>query len=258
MDRKRGAEEEWMDEDDLLGVESKEVDLRNKLQRNQEGKQGPSQLRREEMPKPFQHGGRGMDPNQRRFGDREFMGRNFLGDFGRGGRGATNQSNFALDRRNWNDSGHGDQGFRRGSGRGGGMFDFGSARGNLGHGNQNFGRGGRESLNNCSFGRGARFEINNPGFNSTAPSKVDSDSKRKEEFKRKQIEQGQSKDMRCFRCQDYGHHQADCKKEPTCYKCKQPGHMASECEGLNGHKLRMFGFGIKQGFYSIEIPKLKS
>lgn len=31
--------------------------------------------------------------------------------------------------------------------------------------------------------------------------------------------------------------------------------MASECEGLKGHKLKMFGFGIKQGFYSIVIPE---
>lgn len=31
--------------------------------------------------------------------------------------------------------------------------------------------------------------------------------------------------------------------------------MASECEGMKGHKLKMYGFGIKQGFYSIEIPE---
>lgn len=31
--------------------------------------------------------------------------------------------------------------------------------------------------------------------------------------------------------------------------------MASECYGLKGHKLKLFGFGIKQGFYCIEIPE---
>lgn len=49
----------------------------------------------------------------------------------------------------------------------------------------------------------------------------------------------------------------DCKNEHLCYKCKQSGHMASECDGLKGQKPRMFGFGIKQGFYSIEIPDAK-
>lgn len=31
--------------------------------------------------------------------------------------------------------------------------------------------------------------------------------------------------------------------------------MASECFGLKGNKLKMFGFRIKQGFYSIDIPE---
>lgn len=80
--------------------------------------------------------------------------------------------------------------------------------------------------------------------------------KRKDDFKGKNQESG-SKEIRCFRCQDLGHHQADCNREPVCYKCKKAGHMAFECEGLKGHKLKMFGFGIKQGFYSINIPEAK-
>lgn len=80
------------------------------------------------------------------------------------------------------------------------------------------------------------------------------DGRRCEDNHGKNLELG-NKDIRCFRCQDYGHHQADCSKDTLCSKCKQSGHMASECEGLKRHKLKMYRFGIQQRFYSILIPE---
>jgi hypothetical protein len=63
--------------------------------------------------------------------------------------------------------------------------------------------------------------------------------------------------MKCFRCQDYRHHQRDCTNLPIYYKCKEEGHMAAECAGVHAKagELKMFGFAIQdQGFYSIQIP----
>jgi hypothetical protein len=34
--------------------------------------------------------------------------------------------------------------------------------------------------------------------------------------------------IKCFRCQEYGHHQKDCENLLICYKCKEEGHMAGE------------------------------
>jgi hypothetical protein len=62
--------------------------------------------------------------------------------------------------------------------------------------------------------------------------------------------------LKCFRCQETGHHQRDCSNAPICYKCKEEGHMAVECASLleKISELKMFGFAIpEQGFYSIKI-----
>jgi hypothetical protein len=70
------------------------------------------------------------------------------------------------------------------------------------------------------------------------------------------IQEGLVKEIRCFRCSQSGHHQADCPNDPLCYKCKESGHMAAECQ--NNKKLRLFGFGIpEQGFFGFDIPEKK-
>jgi hypothetical protein len=64
------------------------------------------------------------------------------------------------------------------------------------------------------------------------------------------------KKIKCFRCQDYGHHQKDCSHEPICYKCKEEGHMAAECYEFHtkAGELKMYGFALQeQGFYIIRI-----
>jgi hypothetical protein len=62
--------------------------------------------------------------------------------------------------------------------------------------------------------------------------------------------------LKCFRCQEIGHHQKDCSNELICFKCKEPGHMATECLEIHSRssELRMFGFAVPdQGFYSIIV-----
>lgn len=62
--------------------------------------------------------------------------------------------------------------------------------------------------------------------------------------------------VKCFRCQEVGHHQKNCTNDPICYKCKKAGHMAAEC---GQGKLKMMGFAIpEQGFYCINIPTAKA
>jgi hypothetical protein len=40
---------------------------------------------------------------------------------------------------------------------------------------------------------------------------------------------GQSLPMRCFNCNDYGHHQYTCKRPPFCYSCRDNGHKSAQC-----------------------------
>jgi hypothetical protein len=64
------------------------------------------------------------------------------------------------------------------------------------------------------------------------------------------------KKIKCFRCQEMGHHQKECVNQPICYKCKEEGHMAAECVEFHAKSkdLEMFGFALpEQGFYSITI-----
>jgi hypothetical protein len=59
--------------------------------------------------------------------------------------------------------------------------------------------------------------------------------------------------MKCFRCQESGHHQKDCTNIPICYKCKGEGHMAAKC--ANVREMKMYEFAIPdQGFYNIKVP----
>jgi hypothetical protein len=64
--------------------------------------------------------------------------------------------------------------------------------------------------------------------------------------------------IKCFRCQEMGHHQKDYQNTPICYKCKEEGCMAVEC--LDFHtkagELKMHGFALADlEFYSIKMPE---
>lgn len=64
------------------------------------------------------------------------------------------------------------------------------------------------------------------------------------------------KKIKCFRCQEFVHHQKYCENAPICYKCKEEGHMAAECANFHSKvgELKMYGFAVQgQGFYSIKI-----
>jgi hypothetical protein len=80
-------------------------------------------------------------------------------------------------------------------------------------------------------------------------------AKEKKVVGEKKEEEGRK--LKCFRCQEVGHHQKDCNNPPICYKCKEERHMATECVGFHSKAgdLKMLGFAIPdQGFYSILIP----
>jgi hypothetical protein len=67
----------------------------------------------------------------------------------------------------------------------------------------------------------------------------------------------EAKKIKCFRCQESGHHQKDCLNKPICYKCKEEGHMAIECNEFHSkaEELKMFGFALSgQGYYNTTIP----
>jgi hypothetical protein len=58
----------------------------------------------------------------------------------------------------------------------------------------------------------------------------------------------EGKKMKCFRCQESGHHHKDCGNMPICYKCKEEGHMAVECFEYHAKagELKMFNFAIPE------------
>ncbi|GJN20625.1 hypothetical protein PR202_gb08025 [Eleusine coracana subsp. coracana] len=189
--RKRVASEDWMEEDDLLGPEGKEQDLRSKIQRNINIRQGgrfPKAFQQEEQTKHSYQGGRSMESHRSRYENRQSQG----------------------------------------EGEGRGRPDLGRRE-----------HGAPPPKRSDQYDRGG-----------------DQDGKKKEDPRGR--DQFLSKEIRCFHCQDYGHHQLECNKDPICYKCKKPGHMASECEGLKGRRLKMYGFGIRQGFNAIEISDAKN
>jgi hypothetical protein len=64
--------------------------------------------------------------------------------------------------------------------------------------------------------------------------------------------------IKCFHCQESGHHQKDCENNPIYYKCKEERHMAAECVEFHAKsgELKMYGFAIPdQGFYCIKIAE---
>lgn len=100
VDRKRAAGEDWMEEDDHLGIESREVDLRKKLQRNFESKPGANSGRSDgDNTRAGPYGDRSLEPYQRRFGDREQHPRQHHGDAGHGGKEGPGHGNHGVERR---------------------------------------------------------------------------------------------------------------------------------------------------------------
>jgi len=65
--------------------------------------------------------------------------------------------------------------------------------------------------------------------------------------------------IRCFNCNDVGHHISVCKKPPFCYSCRESGHKSSNCPSLRANKgLTLCATGMSgQLFYALNLPEIK-
>lgn len=82
-----------------------------------------------------------------------------------------------------------------------------------------------------------------------------------EPFNQQTWELGQSSGlpMKCFNCNDDGHHRPTCKKLPFCYCCRDTGHKSANCPLMYANKgLTLCAMGMPgQLFYSLNLPKIK-
>ena len=63
--------------------------------------------------------------------------------------------------------------------------------------------------------------------------------------------------MKCFNCNDFGHHHSTCKKPPFCYSYRESGHKSTQCplsKSVRG--LHLCGSDLPgQIFYALDVPK---
>ena len=65
--------------------------------------------------------------------------------------------------------------------------------------------------------------------------------------------------MKCFNCNDYGHHQSTCKRPPFYYSCRDTGHKSAQCPLMKSKGLRLCGYGLPgQNFYYLDVPETKA
>lgn len=69
--------------------------------------------------------------------------------------------------------------------------------------------------------------------------------------------------MKCYNCNQEGHHQADCMNDPYCFNCRNTGHKSTTCPRKTGESkplggLRLCGYGLPgQLFYALDVPEPK-
>lgn len=65
--------------------------------------------------------------------------------------------------------------------------------------------------------------------------------------------------MKCFNCNQDGHHRSDCTNPRFCYSCRDTGHISSRCPMMQAKKgLTLCAMGMPgQLFYSLSLPELK-
>lgn len=76
-----------------------------------------------------------------------------------------------------------------------------------------------------------------------------------------QQEQGQSlgPPIKCFNCNEDGHHWSTCKKPAFCYNCRETGHKSANCPLRANKGLCLCAIGMPgQLFYSLNLPKPKN
>lgn len=66
--------------------------------------------------------------------------------------------------------------------------------------------------------------------------------------------------MKCFNCNEDGHHWSVCRNPPFCYSCRDIGHKSNQCPMMRSNKgLRLCGYGMSgQLFYSLNLPEPKT
>jgi hypothetical protein len=66
--------------------------------------------------------------------------------------------------------------------------------------------------------------------------------------------------MKCFNCNDYGHHNSMCTRPPFCYSCRDVGHKSAQCPLMKSNKgLRLCSYGMPgQIFYALDVPESKN
>lgn len=69
--------------------------------------------------------------------------------------------------------------------------------------------------------------------------------------------------IKCCNCNDWRHHQSNCKKPLFCYNCRDSGHKTVNCLGMKVNKaakkgLQICAYGMPgQIFYVLDLPELK-
>lgn len=65
--------------------------------------------------------------------------------------------------------------------------------------------------------------------------------------------------MKCFNCNEDGHHWSVCRNPTFCYSCRDTGHKSNQCPMMRSNKgLRLCAFVMPgQLFYSLNIPEPK-
>lgn len=64
--------------------------------------------------------------------------------------------------------------------------------------------------------------------------------------------------MKCFNCNEEGHHCSTCKNPPFCYSCRDVGHKSTPCPLKSNRGLKLCGYGMPgQLFYLLNLPERK-
>jgi hypothetical protein len=65
--------------------------------------------------------------------------------------------------------------------------------------------------------------------------------------------------MKCFNCNQDGHHWSVCRNPPFCYSCRDTGHKSNQCPLKSNKGLHLCGYGMPgQLFYSLNLPEPKA
>lgn len=65
--------------------------------------------------------------------------------------------------------------------------------------------------------------------------------------------------MKCFNCNQDGHHWSACRNDPFCYNCRDTGHKSNHCPLKSNKGLHLCAYGMPgQLFYALNLPEPKA